>query len=57
MRLVSWNYCKDPNDINKAIREHDPNWEGLVAENIISISWDAHLGCYVIFWHYENKTS
>lgn len=53
MRLVNWNYCKDPNDINKAIIEHDPNWEGIVAENIISISWDAHQGCYVVFWHYE----
>lgn len=49
--LVVWQYCKDPNAINDAIKTQDANWDGLVsAEQIISISWDANQGCYVVFW-------
>lgn len=48
---INWQYCKDPNDINRAIKERDENWEGLEsAEQIISITWDSHQGCYVVFW-------
>lgn len=50
-RLVNWQYCKDPNDINKAIMSNDPNWEGLEsADQIISISYDTSQMCYVVFW-------
>lgn len=48
---ISWQYCKDPNDINAAIDSKDDNWEGLTsAEDIISISFDSNLGLYVVFW-------
>ena len=50
-KLVNWQFCKDPNDVNKAIKEYDDNWEGLhSAEQIISITWDGNHGCYVVFW-------
>ena len=46
-----WQYCKDPNDIEKAIREEDPDWEGLESlHQIISITYNASHGCYVVFW-------
>ena len=49
--LIMWQYCRNPNDINKAMDEHDENWEGLTsAEQIISITYDANLNCYVVFW-------
>ena len=51
MKGINWNFCKDPNDINTAIETQDYNWRGLTdADQIISISWDAHQGCYVVFW-------
>ena len=51
---VMWQYCKDLNDINRAIDTHDENWEGLTsAEDIVSIGWDTHQGCYVVFWKIE----
>lgn len=50
-KLVNWQYCKDSNDINKAIMSNDPNWEGLEsADQIISISYDTSQMCYVVFW-------
>ena len=58
VKKTMWQYCKDPNDINDAIlgnlygRETD--WEGLEsAEQIKSITWDSHHGCYVVFWAKE----
>lgn len=54
MRTISWNYCKDLNEINSAIMSGDENWEGITAENIISITWDENQGCYVVFWRYDN---
>lgn len=55
-QLVNWQYCKDPNDINKAILEQNPNWEGLVdAKQIISITYDTNHGCYVVFWRYTKE--
>lgn len=52
---ISWNYVKDPNEINKAIIEGDEDcFEGLhSASQIISISWDSHQSCYVVFWRVE----
>lgn len=50
-RLVNWQYCKDPNDINKVIMSGDPDWERLKsADQIISISYDTSQMCYVVFW-------
>lgn len=50
-QLVMWQYFYDPNDINNAILQQDPNWEGLEsAEQIISITYDSNHGCYVVFW-------
>ena len=49
--LIKWQYCRDPNDINKAIEEYDENWLGLEsASQIISVTWDSNHGCYVVFW-------
>lgn len=57
-QLVSWQYCKDPNDINKAILEQDPNWDRLVdAKQIISITYDTNHGCYVVFWRYTEEVA
>ena len=48
---VHWQYCKDLNRINEVIESGDENWEGLnSAEDIISISFDANHGCYIVFW-------
>lgn len=50
-KMINWQYCKNLNDINRAIKERDENWEGLKsAEQIINITWDSHQGCYVVFW-------
>lgn len=50
-KLVNWQYCKDPNDINKAILSEDNNWQGLKSsEQIISITFDTNHMCYVVFW-------
>lgn len=51
MKGLNWQYAKDPNEINEAIRTHDENWEGLTnAEQIKSITYDSNHGCYVVFW-------
>lgn len=55
VKEIMWQYCEDPNDINEAIRRNlcglETDWDGLEsAEQIISISWDSHQGCYVVFW-------
>lgn len=51
MQLLGWAHCKNLNDINTAIINHDPNWEGLRdVSQIISITWDSNHGCYVVFW-------
>ena len=48
---LMWQYCKDPNDINKAIKERDENWEGLESlHQIIGITYDTNHGCFVVFW-------
>ena len=48
---LMWQYCHDPNDIDKAIKEHDEDWEGLESlHQIISITYDTNHGCYVVFW-------
>ena len=54
MKIVNWNYCKDPNDINDAIIHPNESWDGITASNIISITYDTNHGCYVVFWAYEN---
>lgn len=55
MRTVSWAYCKNLNDINKAISTNDENWYGITAENIINITYDSNHGCYVVFWRCEDS--
>ena len=54
---LSWQYCWDLNDIQKAVDTHDPEWQGLVSlQQIISITFDTNHGCYVVFWiAYEFK--
>ena len=48
---LMWQYCKDPNDIQKVIDTKDGNWEGLESlHQIISITYDMNHGCYVVFW-------
>lgn len=54
-KLISWKFCKDPNEINDAILNEDEDWDGLKsADQIISISWDTHQMCYVVFWRVED---
>ena len=59
---IRWQYCKDLNDINQAIRDYhknypdNENWEGLyTADNIINITYDTNHGCYVVFWKAGNE--
>ena len=53
-KYIMWQTCTDLNKINYAIQTEDENWEGLKsADQIISISWDEHLGCYIVFWSTE----
>ena len=48
---IGWQYCKNPNEINEAIRTQDPNWAGLYsADQIISIIWVSDQRCYQVFW-------
>lgn len=56
---LMWQFCKDPNDINAAIKKRDPNWEGLVsADQIITIIWNQSHSCYMVFWRmYECRES
>ena len=56
--MVSWQYCKDPNEINRAIEEHDDNWEYLEsADQIISIFWNQEHRCYQVFWRVPDDQS
>lgn len=51
--MIMWQYCRNLNDINKAIESKDVEWEGITAENIISITFDTHHGSYVVFWRVD----
>ena len=54
MQGINWGYFSDPNDLNNSIIKQDENWEGLFdASQIISIYFDTHQGCYVVFWRIE----
>ena len=56
--LIGWQYCKNLNDINTAMKEHSENWEGLTdAKQIINITYDTNHGCYVVFWRCEENIS
>lgn len=56
MFLINWQYCKDLNDINDAIKNRDENWEGITsAEDIISVTYDGNHRCYVVFWKIESE--
>jgi len=49
--FVSWQYCKDPNEINEVIKNGDPNWEYLEsADQIINIIWNPEHRLYQVFW-------
>lgn len=49
--MINWQYVKNPNEINKAIKSHDENFDGLTdASQIISITYDTNHACYVVFW-------
>ena len=51
MSRIMWQYCQNLNDINKAIEERDPEWEGLIsAKQIISVSFDKRQGAYLVVW-------
>ncbi len=56
MKLIMWQYCKDPNEINDAIKNCDEDWDGLEsADQIVSISFDSHQRCYTVFWTAERR--
>ena len=49
--FVRSNCCRRLEEVNKAIDEQDPNWEGLTnAEQIISIQWVPMEQLYYITW-------
>lgn len=51
MKEIRWQYCKNLNDINRAMFMKDDNWEGLLsAEQIVSITFVTSHMCYVVFW-------
>ena len=53
---VNWQYCKNLNEINTAIAEQDDNWYGLKsALQIVNITFDTNLNCYVVFWVIKEK--
>ena len=53
-RYVFWQYCKDLNDINDAIEQHDENWQDLTsADQIISITYDTSHMNYVVTWRID----
>lgn len=55
-KIVNWQYCLSPNDINDAIKNNDDNWEGFTsAEQIINITYDSRHSCYVVFWKMESE--
>lgn len=48
--LVGWQYCKNPNEINDAIKSGDPNWANLEsAGQIINIIWNPEHRLYQVF--------
>lgn len=48
---VNWQYVKNLNEINEAIKNPNDNWDGLTsASDIISITYDTEHCCYVVFW-------
>ena len=54
MSFINWQYCKNPDDVNRAIGSKDSDWEGLEsAEQVINITYDSHFGCYIAFWRVE----
>lgn len=58
MKFVNWQYCKDLNDINEAIKNQDEDWEGLIdASQIISITYNIRHECYVVFWTMEGSSN
>lgn len=49
--LVKFWTCQRLDDINTAILENDPNWEGLTnADQIISIQWVPEEQRYYVWW-------
>lgn len=55
-QFIFWQYCKDLNDINKAIETEDGNWEQLKsADQIISVTYDENHGLYVVFWRIPDE--
>ena len=49
--LINWQYCSNPNDVNEAILNSNPDWSGLHdASQIINITYSTNSGCYVVFW-------
>lgn len=56
MSKLFWKYCTSPSDVESAIREQDNTWSGLKsADQIIDITFDSTLGCYVVFWTVYDK--
>lgn len=56
MKLISWEYIKNLNEINELIRDtEDEQYKDLKsADDIVSITYDSNHGRYLVFWKYEN---
>lgn len=49
--LIKSGVCSKLDEINKAILEQDPNWEGLTsADQIIIIQWIPQEKLYLVIW-------
>ena len=54
MDFVNWQYCKNLNEINRAILSRDEEWLGLNdASQIISVCPEA--GGYLVVWHADHE--
>lgn len=48
---IMWQYCDSLNEVNRAILNGDPDWEGLrSADDIINIMHDPYTRNYVVIW-------
>ena len=54
MKLISWEYIKNLNEINELIRSTEEEYADLKsADDIVSITYDSNHGRYLVFWKYE----
>lgn len=49
--VIHHRHCRTVTEINQAILEKDDSWPGLLgSDQLISITWDASCGMYLVCW-------